>query len=72
MNQILEALIMRYQAQRVEAVTNLNIYLTNAVGVGEHPNIVEEADKLLSKISDADGKIETINKLVDRAKETDK
>ena len=38
--QILEALMMRYQAQKVEAIVNLNTYLTAAVGVGEHPNIV--------------------------------
>ena len=40
MNQILESLLLRYQAQKVEAVTNLNIYLTNPCGVAEHPNVV--------------------------------
>ena len=51
--QILEALMVRYQAQRVEAIVNLNTYMTAAVGVGEHPNIVHEVEKLLKEIKDA-------------------
>ena len=47
--QIIDALVARYQAQKLEALTNLNVYLTSAVGVGEHPNIVDECDKLLQK-----------------------
>ena len=62
--QILEALMMRYQAQKVEAIVNLNTYLTAAVGVGEHPNIVGESDKLLKQISEAEGNMETLQKLV--------
>lgn len=62
--QILEAIIMRYQAQKAEAMTNLNIYLTGAVGVGEHPNIVSECDKLIQKISEADGNMKMIQTMV--------
>ena len=62
--QILEALMMRYQAQKVEAIVNLNTYLTAAVGVGEHPNIVGECDKLMKQISEAEGNMETLQKLV--------
>ena len=62
--QILEALMMRYQAPKVEAIVNLNTYLTAAVGVGEHPNIVGECDKLLKQISEAEGNMETLQKLV--------
>ena len=67
--QILEALMIRYQAQRVEAITNLNTYLTAAVGVGEHPNIVAECDKLMKQISEAEGNMETIQKLVKESEE---
>ena len=68
MNQILESLLLKYQAQKVEAVTNLNIYLTNPCGVAEHPNIVSEGDKLIAQVSEADGKIATINSLLTEAK----
>ena len=58
--QILEALMLRYQAKRAEGIVNLNTYLTAAVGVGEHPNIVDECDKLMEQISSAQGKMDTI------------
>ena len=67
--QILEALMVRYQAQRVEAIVNLNTYMTAAVGVGEHPNIVAECDKLMKQISEAEGNMETIQKLVKESEE---
>ena len=45
MNQKLEALLLKYQAQRAEAIVNLNTYMTTAVGVAEHPNVVDECHK---------------------------
>ena len=67
--QILEALMVRYQAQKVEAIVNLNTYMASAVGVGEHPNIVAECDKLMKQISEAEGNMETIQKLVKESEE---
>ena len=67
--QIIDALVAKYQAKKLEALTNLNIYFTAAVGVGEHPNIVEEVDKLISQVSDADGKIATLRSIVNQSNE---
>ena len=67
--QIIDALVAKYQAKKLEALTNLNIYFTAAVGVGEHPNIVEEVDKLISQVSDADGKIATLRSIVNQLNE---
>lgn len=60
---ILQALALRYQAKRAEAMTNLNVYFQNAVGVGEHPNVVEECDKLVKIIGDCDGNLSVIQNL---------
>ena len=65
--QIIDALVARYQAQKLEALSNLNIYLTAAVGVGEHPNIVDECDKLIAKVSEANERIETLRTIVDQS-----
>ena len=65
--QIIDALVARYQAQKLEALTNLNVYLTSAVGVGEHPNIVDECDKLIAKVSEANERIETLTTIVDQS-----
>ena len=67
--QIIDALVAKYQAKKLEALTNLNIYFTAAVGVGEHPNIVEEVDKLISQVSEADGKIATLRSIVNQSNE---
>ena len=54
---IIDALEARYEAQILEADATLKIYLENSVGIGEHPQHIEEIDKLLQKIVDAQEKI---------------
>ena len=57
---ILNALRARYEAEIAEADATVNIYLSNSVGIGEHPQHLEEIDKLLSKIADAKDKMEAL------------
>mgnify|MGYP003135389955 FL=1 len=51
--EILEALVATYVAEEKAAVANLNNYLNNAAGIGEHPDVVAEAKKLVEKIGAA-------------------
>ena len=53
---IIKALEDKYEAQISEADATINIYLENPVGIGEHPQHVEEIDKLLGKIAEAEDK----------------
>ena len=46
---ILEALEKKYEAQIAEAEATLKIYLENSVGIGEHPQHIDESDKLIEK-----------------------
>ena len=46
---ILQALEDKYQAQISEADATIKIYLDHSVGIGEHPQHIEEIDKLLQK-----------------------
>ena len=62
---ILKALHDKYNSDISEAEANLKIYLDNPVGVSEHPNIVEEADKLITKITDAEGKLQVLKEFSD-------
>lgn len=64
----LQALIARYNADKLEALATLDVYLTNSVGIGEHPQLIEEMDKLVTKLADADGKLETLKKYVTEGK----
>ena len=54
---MLEALKKRYEADIAEAKATINIYLTNPVGIGEHPQHLDEIDKQLSKIAEAKDKL---------------
>ena len=54
---ILEALRLRYEAEIAEADATANIYLENSVGIGEHPQHIEEVNKLIDKIAQAKEKL---------------
>ena len=57
---IIKALEDRYQAQLSEADATLKIFLDHSVGIGEHPQNIDEVDKLIQKVSSAKGKLETL------------
>ena len=42
--------------------TNINIYMNNTVGIGEHIDIVETVDKELVKLCEAEDKLATLIK----------
>jgi|TARA_R110000772_G_scaffold202174_1_gene312461 hypothetical protein len=53
---MLEALDKKYEADIAQADATIQIYLNNSVAIGEHPQHLEEIDKLLSKIVEAEEK----------------
>ena len=57
---ILDALEARYEAQVAEAHATIKIYLENPVGIGEHPQHIDEVDKQLQKIAEADEKLKAL------------
>ena len=58
---ILEALRARYEAEIAEADATTNIYLENSVGIGEHPQHIEEVDKQINKIANAKEKLQVLD-----------
>ena len=50
------ALIKRYESKIYESKSVLSVYFMSAVGIGEHPQILEEMDKLLDTICTAEDK----------------
>ena len=57
---LLQALEDRYNADIAHADATLKIYLEHSVGIGEHPQHVEECDKLVEKIANAKEKLEVL------------
>ena len=58
---MLDALRMRYEADYKQSKITLDIYLKNAVGIGEHPQHFEEMDKLVESMTAARDKLEVLN-----------
>ena len=58
---ILNALEAKYEAQIAEADATINIYLNNSVGIGEHPQHLEEINKQIEKIANAKEKLEVLD-----------
>tara|TARA_E500000178_G_scaffold305310_1_gene316733 strand:+ start:25158 stop:25373 length:216 start_codon:yes stop_codon:yes gene_type:complete len=60
---ILEALILKLQGEIAVAKANIDVYKKNPAGIGEHPDIVEAVETQVTKIAEAQDKIDTIIKL---------
>ena len=58
---ILNALRTRYEADIAEADATANIFLDNSVGIGEHPQHIEEVNKQIEKIAAAKEKLDVLD-----------
>jgi len=61
-NAMYNALRLKYEAQREEARSTLLVYFNNPVGIGEHPQHLEEMDKLICNMVDAQDKLDMLTK----------
>ena len=59
--QMLDALRSKYNADYKQAKLTLDIYLKNAVGIGEHPQHFEEMDKLVDAMATAKDNLSVLN-----------
>ena len=60
----MNALLAEANAKETKAIANLQNYLSNPAGIGEHPDIVEECMKLIKDIAEAREIAETVNSFV--------
>lgn len=58
-----EALESKYVAQIAEAKATLAIYFESSVGIGEHPQHLEEMDKFIAQLAEAEDKLQTLQTL---------
>ena len=64
---IMNALLAEANAKEAKAVANLQNYMSNPVGIGEHPDIVTECMKLVKDIAEAREIKETVNSLIEQS-----
>ena len=51
---LMNAALLHFKAVKARAETNLDVYLSGSVGVGEHPDLVSEVIELAKTITEAD------------------
>ena len=59
-NPLLDALRNKYEGEIAAANANINVYTTNPVGIGEHPNLVAAIDSEVEKLADATDKLNVL------------
>ena len=62
---MIKALRKRYEAVIEEAKATAEVYLHRPVGIGEHPQFIEELDKLINTKAEAEDKLTLINNRLD-------
>ena len=60
--QIIKALLAHAQGDIAKHRANVEVYLTNPVGIGEHSNVLEAIEEELNMIAKYQDQIDVINK----------
>jgi len=63
MNFLLAALEKKLEGEVAMAKANIQVYMQNAVGIGEHPDVVEAVETQVAKIAEAEDKLGVIRSL---------
>ena len=61
-DQMIKALLAHAQGDIEKHKANVEIYLTNPVGIGEHSNVMEAIEEELNMIAKYQDQIDVINK----------
>ncbi len=58
---IVDALRKKYEYEIISARANIDVYLRNPAGIGEHPDIVAAVDSEMEKLASAEDKLSSLN-----------
>jgi hypothetical protein len=67
----IEALKRKYEAEIAAGKATARVYLEKPVAIGEHPQFLDELDKVLTKISNAEENLKTLFKYFDKDNDDD-
>ena len=61
-DKIKNALQLKYEGEIAEAQANVEVFLTNPVGIGEHPDLIGAIDTQMHRIAEAEDKLLVLEK----------
>ena len=65
MNQLIQAAMDFYQAQRTEALAHLDLLFNDAVQIGEHSDLLTEVEKWTDSLSQAEDNLNVLRENFD-------
>ena len=65
MNQLIQAAIDTYQAQRTEALAHLDLLFNDATMIGEHSDLLTEVKKWTDSLSQAEDNLNVLRESFD-------
>ncbi len=67
---IMNAILAEANAKEAKAIANLQVYMSNPAGIGEHPDVVAECTKLIKDIAEARETRDTVNKITEASNQS--
>ena len=61
---LLLALELKYEGDIAIGKANIDVYMSNAAGIGEHPDIVNAVDSQIDKVAEASEKLDVVRDLL--------
>jgi hypothetical protein len=66
---LLLALELKYEGDIAIGKANIDVYMGNAAGIGEHPDIVNAVDSQIDKVAEASEKLDVVRDLLSTREE---
>tara|TARA_R100000808_G_C2121577_1_gene132777 strand:+ start:748 stop:960 length:213 start_codon:yes stop_codon:yes gene_type:complete len=64
MNNLYNASVQHFKAQETAAIATIELYLTKPVAIGDHPNIIQEINEQVKKLSEARECLQILTQIV--------
>ena len=66
---LLLALELKYEGAIAIGRANIEVYMDNSAGIGEHPDIVNAVDSQIEKVAEASEKLDVVRELLSTREE---
>ena len=66
---LLLALELKYEGDIAISKANIEVYMDNAAGIGEHPDVVNAVDSQIEKVAEASEKLDVVRGLLNAREE---
>ena len=66
---LLMALELKYEGDIAIGRANIEVYMDNSAGIGEHPDIVNAVDSQIDKVAEASEKLDVVRDLLSTREE---